>query len=84
MTPLSPTRRTSAFSEWLDNAKPCDHFIYHKGHLAVDRGPEERRDHIIDYLASAVWTAQENGLVALTQQRTGASNWNYLATRTKG
>jgi hypothetical protein len=81
--PTHATRRTSAFSEWLDNAQPHDHFLYHRGHLAVDRGPEERRDPTINPLANAVWAAQENGLVILTQQRFGAGNWNYLAIRTK-
>lgn len=83
MTALAPTRRASTFQEWLDNAKPRDHFIYHKGHLAVDRGPEERRVPEVDALARAVWAAYEAGQITLTQRRTGSHNWNYLATRTQ-
>lgn len=80
-SPSHAVRRVATFEEWLDNAKPKDHFIYHKGQLGVDRGPEEAREPYVNNIAIVAWHAHLAGLVTLVQQRIGRFNWNYIAIR---
>lgn len=81
------------FGEWLGDAAPGDVCVYHVGHLAEDRfAPVEpglltdaqaAAAAAIDQGAAVVWAAAEAGLVLLTQARTPAGAFRYIATRTE-
>lgn len=79
------------FAEWLVDAAPGDTYVYHRGHLAEDRYTEASPGFLmdaeavaamdIDQAAAVVWAAAEAGLVLLTQARTLAGPFLYIATR---
>lgn len=82
---LGPARL--ALSTWADTAMPGARYVYHTGHLVVDR----LSDPDLDATASYAWELEARGLVALTQLRavvanvrdkTDAAVYLYLATRT--
>lgn len=84
---VSPQKRAvrtvAKFQEWLDTAARGARFVYHVGHLAKDRGPEEARRPRINALAEAVAVAERKGLVTLVTSRAEGNvrGFNYIAIR---
>lgn len=65
------------FARWLDTARPGDTYIYHSGHLLVDRSSQI----YTCGLARDAMTAYVVGTVLLTQRRHGPGVYDYIATR---
>ena len=68
---------------WLDQTKPGELLIYHRGFLAVDRVPvlgrlSESDARELSRVASLAWRSAQTGIVHLVQRRIGSSNFNYL------
>lgn len=68
---------------WIGQAPPGAILEYHRGHLAHDvspqnkkRGEDERAELL--RIARRAWWASEKGLVHLVQRRHGADDYSYL------
>ncbi len=87
------TPRIGQVRAWLDGVGGADkarYFVYHRGHLAFDRGqfvPGENGQSRwvlcveVDDVARLMWEAHERGEVVLTQRRLGPRDWLYIAGR---
>ena len=65
------------FAHWLDAARSGDSYVYHTGHLLVDRASQI----YACGLARDAMAAYDLGFVVLTQRRHGPNVYDYIATR---
>ena len=83
-TPATARRITEInLCGWIGQASPGAMLEYHRGHLAHDvspqnkkRGEDERAELL--RIARRAWWASEKGLVHLVQRRHGADDYSYL------
>jgi hypothetical protein len=73
----------NALTDWLIDARPGAHAVYHCGHLASDlatgsTGLTQQRRHELAVLAQAAWRLGERGLVHLVQRRVDENACAYL------
>lgn len=86
MTPLLALRHVAdanALTDWLIDARPGAHAVYHCGHLASDLAPgsstlTQQRRRELAVLAQAAWRLGERGLVHLVQRRIDETACAYL------
>ena len=81
-----------AWLDWVGGADLPTAIIYHRGHIAFDRGviivDDEGHEkwvaaQEVDDVAELMWTAHEEGRVVLVQRRVGPRDWCYIAMRSK-
>ncbi len=94
MTHAMLTPEIGQVRAWLDCIGGADmgfYFVYHRGHLAFDRGQmvvgEDNQPKWVpcvevDDVAKLMWQAHERDEVVLTQKRLGPRDWLYVAERT--
>jgi hypothetical protein len=72
---------------FLENAKPGEALEYHRGFLALDRGPGSRLGPIagaeLDRLAAVMLEMAEADRVHLVQRRHGVHDYSYLAVASR-
>lgn len=78
------------FAFWLNHARPGERFVYHVGHLAVDRvtlitDASGRTTYLpiepVNALANMAWEAAREGTVTLVQRKVGTGAWAYEAVK---
>ena len=79
-----------AWLDWVGGADLPKTIVYHRGHIAFDRGvlimDEEGYEKWVpapevDDVAELMWKAHEDGKVVLVQRRIGPCDWCYIAKR---
>lgn len=65
--------------------RPGDRIVYHRGHLAYDRGQEEQKrsdeERKVNETANIAWKLWQAGKVHLLQRRVAKDTWDYIAER---